>query len=125
MQTENLVRDLQARFDEAELNADRGVLRELIADGFVSIGPKGFLLDKQAWIDRHDLFHYDALGTSDVDVRVFGDTAIVRDIQRNKATYKDQKVELSVRVSQTWVKQDGAWKLAGIQFSPMPDETKH
>lgn len=34
------------------------VIRYLINAASVSIGPKGFLLDKAQWIDRHDLFGY-------------------------------------------------------------------
>ncbi|HMA46173.1 MAG TPA: hypothetical protein VKP11_03055, partial [Frankiaceae bacterium] len=64
------------------------------------IGPKGFVLDKEQWIARHVHFTYHALDTSELDVRSYGDTAIVRDVQRNRATYKDQHVQVSTRVSQ-------------------------
>jgi hypothetical protein len=110
---------VQNRFDEAELRADRVVLEELIADDFRSIGPKGFLLDKRQWIDRHDRFRYHELHTSEMEVREYGDAAIVRNVQTNHASYGDQEVRLSVRVSQTWVRRDGRWQIAGIQFSPM------
>jgi hypothetical protein len=110
----------QHRFDEAELHADRDALEELIADDFRSIGPKGFVMDKRQWIERHDLFRYHELDTSDMEVSRYGDAAIVRDVQTNHASYGDQEVRLRVRVSQTWVKSDGdRWQLAGIQFSPM------
>lgn len=110
---------MQNRFDDAELRADRAVLDELIADDFRSIGPKGFVLDKQQWIARHNEFRYHELRTSDLEVTRYGDAAIVRDIQTNHASYGDQELRLSVRVSQTWVGLDGRWQLAGIQFSPL------
>lgn len=121
METEETRGVLQAqrRFDEAELRADRAVLDELIAPDFRSIGPKGFVLDRRAWIERHDLFQYHELRTSEMEVRRFGDAAIVWDIQTNHASYADQEVRLSVRVSQTWVRLDGRWQIAGIQFSPL------
>jgi len=118
---EDTIRALQDEFDRAELHADRETLQRLLADDFVSIGPKGFLLDKQAWIDRHDLFEYQELQTSELDIRVYDGTAIVRDVQRNKARYKDERVELAVRVSQVWVKQQDDWRLAAIQFSPLAE----
>ena len=118
---EDTIRALQDEFDRAELHADRETLQRLLADDFVSIGPKGFLLDKQEWIDRHDLFEYQELQTSELDIRVYDGTAIVRDVQRNKATYKDERVELAVRVSQVWVKQQDDWRLAAIQFSPLAE----
>lgn len=90
-----------------------------IADDFLSIGPKGFLLNKDEWINRHDHFSYQALETSEVDIRLYDRTAIVRNIQKNKATYKNEKIELAVRVSQVWINQDGQWRMAAIQFSPL------
>ena len=52
----NTIRALQNEFDTAELNADTETLQRLIADDFLSIGQKGFVLDKQEWIDRHGHF---------------------------------------------------------------------
>ena len=43
----------------------------------------------------------------------------VRNLQTSHATRDDDDVRLTVRVSQTWVKVDGRWQIAGIQFSPM------
>jgi hypothetical protein len=112
--------DLQNEFDRAELAGDREVLQRLIADHFVSIGPKGFTLSKAEWIDRHGMFSYQKLDTSDVDVRRYGDhTVIIRNVQHNQATYRDESVDVTVRVSQVWVDLDGRWQLAGIQFSPL------
>jgi ketosteroid isomerase-like protein len=110
---------LQKDFDRAELSADIDTLRRLLADDFLSIGPKGFVLDKNAWIGRHAQFKYHSLDTSEVDVREYGDAAIVRNVQRNRTSYQGQEQQHAVRVSQVWVKLGGEWKLAGIQFSPL------
>jgi hypothetical protein len=79
-------------------------------------------MDKQQWIARHTHFTYQALDTSDMDIRVYDNAAIVRNLQSNQATYKDDKMALTVRVSQVWVNQAGRWQMAAIQFSPMPQE---
>ena len=122
METSELIRELQQDFDRAELTADLGRLAELLADDFLSIGPKGFVLDKQQWIARHEHFTYQALDTSEMDIRVYDNAAVVRDVQSNLATYNDDKVALTVRVSQVWVNEAGRWRMAAIQFSPMPQE---
>src|SRR3954471_14149675 len=112
------VRKVQDRFDRAELTADREALRELIADDFLSIGPRGFVLDKDQWIDRHDEFSYQRLDTDEMDIRRYGDTAVVRNVQRNRATYRDQQVAVDTRVSQVWIRRDAGWRLVALQFSP-------
>jgi hypothetical protein len=113
------VRAVQDRFDRAELTGDRATLRELIADDFLSIGPRGFVLDKDEWIGRHDEFTYQQLETGEMDIRCYGDTAVVRDVQRNRAGYRGQDVAVTTRVSQVWVRQDERWRLVAIQFSPL------
>jgi hypothetical protein len=115
------VREIQDRFDRAELTADRETLRELLADDFLSIGPRGFVMDKDQWIARHGEFRYQSLETSEMDIRRYGETAVVRDVQRNHATYGDQQVAVNTRVSQVWVRQDGRWGLVAIQFSPLAE----
>jgi hypothetical protein len=118
----DIIRQLQREFDQAELHADRQRLDQLIAADFLSIGPKGFVLNKQEWIDRHRHFRYHALDISDVDIRLYDKAAIVRNIQANRATYQDTEVTLRVRVSQVWINQeDREWQLVAIQFSPMAD----
>jgi hypothetical protein len=115
------IRTLQNEFDRAELEADAGKLDTLIADDFQSIGPKGFVLDKRQWIGRHKQFQYHELTTSDMDIHLYDKTAIVRDVQRNRATYDGNEVNVATRVSQVWVEQNGGWRLAAIQFSPLAD----
>jgi hypothetical protein len=112
---------LQREFDTAELNDDRDALRQLIAEDFQSIGPRGFVLDKDQWINRHDRFHYAALETSDHEVRLYDRAAIVRNVQRNTGVHDGQESRYVVRVGQVWVDLAGEWRLAGIQFSPLAE----
>lgn len=117
---DDTIRQLQDEFDGAELTADLATLRGLIADDFLSIGPKGFVLTKQEWIDRHVHFTYHALDTTEMDVRLYGGhTAVVRNVQRNRATYAGEEMELAVRVGQVWVHEQDRWQLVAIQFSPL------
>src|SRR5947207_6576761 len=97
---EDTISQLQRRFDEAELKGDKEELHEMISDDFLSIGPKGFVLDKSQWINRHDQFKYYELKTDEMDIRMHGPTAIVRNVQRNKAEYKGHPVQVATRVMQ-------------------------
>jgi hypothetical protein len=112
------IQTFQRRFDEAEFRADADALHELIAEDFFSIGPKGFVLNKQEWIGRHGRFKYLEVNISEVDIRHFEKTAIVRNIQHNKATHDDDLVEITTRVMQVWVEHNDRWQIVGIQFSP-------
>jgi len=113
--------NLQRAFDAAELQGDADTLRRLLAEDFRAIGPKGFVLDRAAWIGRHAQFKYLALEVSEVDVRMYAGAAIVRNVQRNRSLYEGRELELAVRVSQVWVTVEGEWRLAAVQFSPLPE----
>jgi hypothetical protein len=112
----------QNEFDDAERSGNREQLSRLLTDDFAAIGPKGFLLDKQAWLGRHAQFRYLALETSELDVRLYDGAAIVRNRQHHRSTYQGKELTADVRVSHTWVRLHKEWQLAGIQFSPLaPD----
>jgi hypothetical protein len=111
--------ELQRAFDDAELHADTDRLGALLADDFLSIGERGFQLGKTQWIDRHRDFRYLAIETSEVDVRRYEKAAIVRCVQRSRASWRGDPMTLAVRLSQVWIHQAEGWRLAGIQFSTL------
>jgi hypothetical protein len=119
--TEEQILRLQEEFDTAELDDHRDALRRLIAEDFQSIGPRGFVLDKRQWINRHDHFHYASLETSEHEVRLYDGAAIVRNVQHNTGVHDGHESQYVVRVGQVWVNQSGDWRLAGIQFSPLAE----
>lgn len=59
--------------------------------------------------------------TTEVDSRRYGETVIVRAVQRNRATSSGHPVQVATRVSQAWIRRNDTWRLAGIQFSPPAD----
>jgi hypothetical protein len=107
---EDDILELQRAFDDAELHGDASRLGDLLADDFLSIGEQGYQLGKQEWISRHGDFHYLAVETTEVDVRHYDKTAIVRCAQRSRATW---------RGGQVWIQQPDGWRLAALQFSSL------
>jgi len=89
----------------AELRGDAGRLSALLADDFLSIGEQGFQFGKREWIDRHRDFQYLAIETTEVDVRRHDKTAIVRCVQRSRASWRGDPMALAVRLTQVWIRQ--------------------
>ncbi len=86
-----------------------------------SIGEQGFVL-REAGVDRlrHGDFRYLAVETAGVDVRRYDKTAIVRCVQRSRASWRGQGRRPSPSGwSQVWVQQPGGWRLAALQFSTL------
>jgi hypothetical protein len=101
------------------LHADTDRLNTLLADDFISIGKRGFQLDKGQWIARHADFAYLSLETAELDVRCYNRAAIVRCVQRSRASWRGDAMTLTVRLSQVWIELSDGWRLAGLQFSSL------
>ena len=94
-------------------------LGELLAEDFLSIGEQGFVLGKREWIGRHGEFRYLSIETSEADVRRYGEAAVVRCVQRSRASWRGEPLDLSVRLSQVWIRQPAGWQMVAIQFSAL------
>jgi hypothetical protein len=111
---------LHQEFVEAELRADAARLDDLLAEDFASIGERGYVLDKRQWIGKFSDLSYTALEVSDVDVRRYGSTAILRGIQRSASVWGGTPMALVTRVGAVWVEVPGAgWRLVALQFSSL------
>ena len=72
--TQEQVRDLVERWTAAEVAGDTAVLDSLACADFRLVGPAGFVLDKQQWLDRYRGGTLDtaSLIVDDRDTRVWG-----------------------------------------------------
>ncbi len=109
---------MQEQFNKAERQSDAAATAVLLDVHFKAIGPKGFVLDKSAWVDRLNKFKYQNFVVSDIDITTYQNVGIVRSIQKSVATYNGELVKTKLRASHVWV-AGASWKLASIQFSAM------
>jgi ketosteroid isomerase-like protein len=115
------IAQLEAAWSQAEMGADTGTLDAISTSDFTLIGPVGFVLDKQQWLERYrsgDLVT-GSLSLEDPAIRVYGDAAvtIARHIQR--ASYQGQPADGQFRTTHIAIRVDRRWLLAGIQLSPI------
>ena len=114
---EKLAQDLT----EAERRNDVAFLAHSLADDFVGIGPRGFMLTKDEWLARHksgDL-RYESFELDEVKIRVYGDAAVLTGRETTKVKYRGQDQQGQFRTTEIFVKQHGQWRLAGLQLSPI------
>ena len=108
-----------------ELGGDVGSLQEILADDFVAVGPRGFQLTKGQWIARHEAgsLKYRSFGLDEAEVRAYGDAAIMVCRQTAAGVYEDEHgrydIDESFRATLVFVDQNGSWRLAGLQLSPI------
>jgi uncharacterized protein (TIGR02246 family) len=123
-QTQNVM-TLGEDWAAAELHGDASFLAEILAEDFVGVGPRGFMLTKEQWLSRHETgsLRYEAFGLDEVQVRLYGDTAITVCRQSARAVYEGENGRFELddpfRATLVFIKQDGRWQLANLQLSPI------
>jgi ketosteroid isomerase-like protein len=120
--TRQQVIDLSQQWVAAELHGDTAFLDRTLTDDFVGIGPFGFMLNKQDWLQRYSNgLAYQMLALEDPQVRDYGAAAVLVGVQAQHATYGDQVMQGRFRITLIWVRQPEDWRLAGCQLSgPIP-----
>ena len=122
--TEELNR-LAEDWARAELDGDTASLKEILADDFVAVGPRGFVLTEEQWISRHETgsLRYGSFGLDEAEVRTYGDAAIIVCRQTAAGVYQDENgrydIDESFRATLVFVDQNAGWRLAGLQLSPI------
>lgn len=124
--TEDEVRDLVGRWAAAEVAADVAALDSLACADFRLVGPAGFVLDKQQWLDRYrsGALVTTSLSFDDLDTRACGPAAITIGVQAQQATYQGRPANGRFRVTAVTGPGDvpgdgpgGLWRLAGVHLS--------
>jgi hypothetical protein len=115
--------DILAQWIDAEGRGDTTVLDILLDREFRGDGPMGFVHTKEQWLHRHrrgDLV-YQAFGWQDTEVRVYDDTAVVRGIQAQTASYRGRDCSGWFHGTLVAVRRDGRWSVVNVQLSRLAD----
>ena len=122
--TSEQVLDLGRRWADAERQSDAAALDALLAADFVAVGPRGFVLNRQQWLDRYrsgDLRN-EAFSWQDVAVRDYGEAAVAVGIQAQQTSYQGHDASGRFRLTLVAARQAGRWLIAGLHLSgPIPD----
>ena len=118
---EEAIQELNQRWAEAEMRGDIAALDAMSTDDFRLVGPVGFVLDKQQWLDRYrngDLVTR-SLRFEDAQTHLYGDTAVSIGRHIQQAEYQGHPVNGEFRSTHVAVRADDGWRLAGCQLSPI------
>ncbi len=105
----------------AERNGDTAFMQATLTDDFEGIGPRGFVLNKEQWLQRFQSgsLKYEYLDWDQVTVRPYGDAAVVTGRERQRVNYQGRPMESELRTTLVWVRQNSRWLLANAQMSPI------
>ncbi len=111
--------ELSERWADAERSMDSGKLEQLVDGDFSLIGPRGFVLNREQWVNRYrtgDLKN-ESFEWNVENVKDYGCTAIVQGVQKQKTSYRGQDSSGSFRVTLVAVEDGEDCHLSHIQLS--------
>jgi len=117
--TTDQIHDLGSRWVDAEVAGDVAALADMVTEDFRLVGPFGFVLDKEQWLDRYRSgnFATTALRWHDVEVRDHGDAVITIGTHSQEAAYQGNPADGDFRISHVFVRDGDRWAIASIQLS--------
>jgi hypothetical protein len=119
----DLARSTQQLLD-ALVQGDPGALGELVSPDCQIIGPKGYRISKEEWVETHSAQIYEQvlLEALETDVRRHGDAAVCSQLQRSECRYRGEVITGLFRVLSVWIHAADAWRLVAVQYTAVAPE---
>jgi ketosteroid isomerase-like protein len=136
-----------AERDKVFVAGDENALVRLMADDYLQTDAVGHVQDKATWLKEYfepiaakiksGEFHWEVFKKTDLQVRDFGNVAVVIGVLSLKSNMhwtgkewqpseqnKDRPPR-EMRFTQVWVKRDGGWKMAVVHNMYLPEKDKN
>ena len=119
---EQQIRDLEKQSREAAIRGDAAFAERTLASDYISIAPSGAVSTREQTLAtaRAGTMKLQSINVEDEKVRVYGgNVAVVTGHASVTGTDKGQAFTGHSRYTRVWVKQNGGWKLAAFQLTPI------
>ena len=113
------IRQLDSERIQAQVSADTVALNRIYADDFIGVGPSGTVRTKPQVISDFTSggLKFQSITTDDVQVRVYGNTAVETGRSTMIGQDKNKVVPRDNRFTRVWVKLHGNWQLVANHYS--------
>jgi ketosteroid isomerase-like protein len=113
------IRQLDSERIQAQINADTVALKRIYSDDFIGVGPSGTVRTKPQVISDFTSgeLKFQSITTDEVQVRVYGNTAVETGKSTMIGQDKDKVVPRDNRFTRVWVKLNGSWQLVSNHYS--------
>jgi ketosteroid isomerase-like protein len=100
---------------------DADAIGRYMADDWRILGPEGGVLDRAGFLElvKSGALRHDVMESHDLDVRVYGDAAVVTGRGVSGGQYRGQPFREEEQVSCVFVRQGGEWRCVLTHLSPL------
>lgn len=106
--------DLEEQLRQAEMRVDRVALDAFFADEIMVTAPIGIVADKAmctSEFERAAAVKIEKYDKEDINVRVFGDTAVTSYRVDARAEHEGTLIDQQFRMTNVWLKREGRWQV--------------
>jgi ketosteroid isomerase-like protein len=116
------LRQLETVWNRAHVEGDAGALASLWADDLEVAVPKMSVMSKSDALAfaNSGRMKFERYETSDIRVRVYGDSAVVTGRLQRTRTMNGQTIADDWQFTKTYVKQAGSWRVVSFHASDAP-----
>lgn len=113
------IKKIEQERNQALLKHDTATLERMTSDDYTFINQRGELRTKSEILAgfKSGTFNYDAREISDLEVRVYGDTAVVTGRAKQKGVENSKDYSGENRFTRVYVKQNGRWVSVALQVT--------
>jgi ketosteroid isomerase-like protein len=120
MTATNDVLDLVRRWAAAEQRNDAGQLDGLLAGDFVGVGPLGFVLTREQWLERFGNGLENRVFTvEDPQVHDHGSAAVVVGVDAQETSFRGGDNSGRFRLTLVAVRPADRWQVASVHIGPL------
>jgi ketosteroid isomerase-like protein len=113
------IKKIEQKRNEALLKHDVATLDQMTSNDYSFINQRGELRTKAEILSgfKSGSFNYDAREISDLEVRVYGDAAVVTGRAKQKGVENSKDYSGENRFTRVYVKQNGRWLSVALQVT--------
>jgi len=118
------VKKQDEQYMDAGLRPDPDVewLKNMMDDDYIFISGKGQITNKEIHLTslQSGALKYESFKLSNIQVRMFGDTAILISSVEVKGTNNDKDISGQYIATRVYIRQGGRWRIVSAQATPVP-----
>jgi ketosteroid isomerase-like protein len=110
---------LEKEFARAIVKNDAEAIGQFVAAEWVIIDADGGIIDKSRFLGavKSGVLIHEMMESDDVEVRIYGDTALVSALTRTKGKFMGQDFSTQERATDVFVMQNGRWQCVFSQLT--------
>lgn len=119
--------ELEQQWETAVLKGEVAFFERVLAPEFAHTNYSGEVRDRKHWLANHKPGRspYRALNTQDLQVKSYGDTALVAGRIRPQGTSSaGQEIQGEYRFLRVWAKRDGHWQVVAFQSTRIAERAE-